>query len=285
MTRQTRGSRVPFLQVLGWRGHSFLLSLGWIAVGLVLTFKIVQNVRVHAPVMMESPYVFRDDFNGAPRADMWKHMPVVGLIATAFYPNEQPSVIDGHLSMVLRQTKSFFYGRFGGYRGSFMATRFRFAPPFKVTARLRPASGPGVVAALFTYTDPLDGNSHFENDFEFPGATFARTGVWTNFYDPDQHHIFGLDKYVPIDFDAAKEFAEYELDVYPHRTIWKVNGKVIRDFTHRIAASPQRVFMNHWFGEHWPPIYETVVYDSRSTQFLVDWVQVESLDAATEPAP
>jgi beta-glucanase (GH16 family) len=142
------------------------------------------------------------------------------------------------------------------------------------------------VSAIFTYTDPLDGNPHFENDIEFPSRTFSRRAIWLNNYGPLQPPDEGTPQFLPIGFDAAREFAEYTIEVYEHATVWKINGKTISRFTHAEKAEPQRVVMNTWFRRRaWPRAYEgKSPYTNAGTDFMIDWVEVSSLDK-TAPEP
>lgn len=275
--RQNRGSRVPLPQILIWRGQSIFLWMGWFALVLILVSKFIQNIKAAAPLLSSPVYFIRDDFDHGFNRDIWRDLPVVGLSETALYPKDNIDYRDGKLVMKLKHNPSYFYGKSVEFRGAILGSKYRFIPPFRVTARLRAALGPGAIAGFFTYTDPNDGNPHYENDFEFPMGSFRKEGVWTNIYAPGGHPTHGDAKPVLLDFDAGQNFADYTLDVYPEKTIWKVNGKEIRVSNFSGGAKPQRVFLNFWFARRWGSLIPTADFDHKTTDYLVDWVQIESL--------
>jgi beta-glucanase (GH16 family) len=141
-----------------------------------------------------------------------------------------------------------------------------------------------VISALFTYTDPFDGSAHVENDIELPAATFSRRAVWLNQFASWTPPGNGDERYVDLPFDAAEDFHVFEIDVYVHETVWRVDGRVVRREQNLAPPPPQNVRINAWFKAVWPGVYqEPVALSAKGRRFSVDWVQIDALDEERRP--
>jgi len=165
----------------------------------------------------------------------------------------------------------------GTHLGAALWSSQRFMPPFRVRARMKAASSPGAVSALFTYTDPLDGNPHNENDFEFPSGTFSRTRLLTNHFGPSVTSSFGSSAWERLTFDAATSFNEYSIEVYKNKTTWLLNNKIIRVLEYRENPSPQRVVVNSWFTTNWWNDFSDAKLSTNGSDFIVNWIEVVGL--------
>ena len=256
-------------------GAFALVLFGWIAILFILFMKYMSNNMVRHPVHAgREELSFGKGMAAGFDTGFWESPAVQSLNDNCFYPGTW-SIKGGNLSLSVVPGPSFCEGMRHSFNADLVATRERFVPPFTAIAKMKVASGPGIVSAFFTYTDPLDGNPHFENDVEIVGPDDTRKNIWLNLYNPNTDPAIGNHRYLPLPFDAAEEFVEYTIEVGLHKTVWKVNGEVLREENYPgLQVPPQRVLFNSWFAHEWITIFDKTEYDHVKTPLEVESVRI-----------
>lgn len=255
-------------------GAFALVAFGWVAILAVLAGKGASNRMAETPIYHgNEPLIFQKGKAPGFASGFWVSSPIRSLNDNCFYPGSW-LVKDFGLVLSVVSQDTFCDGAKHTFKGDLVSTRDRFTPPFSATARMRVASGSGIISAFFSYTDPLDGNPHFENDFEFVGDEDERSSVWLNLYNPDGDPSIGNHLYIPLGLDAAKEFADYSLVVGKTQVTWKVNGKVVRTEQMTHVSPPQRIVFNSWFAHAWTTIFESTSFIKVTAPFEIESVKI-----------
>lgn len=113
----------------------------------------------------------------------------------------------------------------------------------RYSARLKAARGHGVVTGFFLYSGPAEGTPHDEIDFEVLGkeTTAIRLSLWVDGKLTTRR--------VPLGFDAAKSFHDYEIHWTQDKVAWSIDGQPVHSLEAPHAAMPRadmRVFANIW---------------------------------------
>jgi hypothetical protein len=252
-----------------------LVILGWVSISLGIASQFFKNISAHSRVR-KAPYFYHLDFEKGPDLNFWTKTPVESLARTCLYPGDW-SLEAKFLSLTVLEKPSLCFGRTKPYRGQIISSQERLTPPFKVSVSMKVASGSGVVSALYTYSDPLDGNPHHENDFEFPSGDVEHRKAWVTYFDPTADPTVGSHRFIDLGFDASTNFAVYTIEVYEGKTIWRVNGKQIRMARHIKEIPPQKVLLNSWFTPRWHNVYAETQFRGVASPFLIEWVEISSL--------
>jgi beta-glucanase (GH16 family) len=153
------------------------------------------------------------------------------------------------------------------------------------SARIKAASGPGVVTGFFVYTGEWGEPSHQEIDFEFLGKKPWK--VQLNYF------VGGVgDHEVKVDlgFDASAGYHTYTFKWSPTMITWSVDGVVV--YTKAVTNSqdlpqpPAKVMVNLWNGPtslngedenddavNW---LEPFAYPGTAIQARVEWIEFVS---------
>jgi beta-glucanase (GH16 family) len=142
---------------------------------------------------------------------------------------------------------------------------------------MKVAGGPGVISAIYTYTDPIEGSGHYENDFEFPAGSDKRSRAQMNYYGPSADPTVGDLTFLEMPKDPSTDFNDYTIEVYKDKSIWKINDKVVRTRTSPDGNRAERVLLNTWFNREWINFYKDVRF-SFVTPLEVESVDVSSLE-------
>ncbi|KAJ3367807.1 hypothetical protein GGF31_007054 [Allomyces arbusculus] len=120
-----------------------------------------------------------------------------------------------------------------------------------VSARIKTASGPGVVSSFITKTDISDKVGD-EIDWEFIGAN--ATEVQTNSYwNGNIDYTRGKQYLLPAGQSTTNEYHVYTIDWSPERIKWQVDGNTIRTMTpadvkNEFPTAIARVYFSVWDG-------------------------------------
>lgn len=274
--------------------HHFLIWLGWISFGILIGSGLYQNISAHSKIHgagAPAAFFFRQDFKSGIDQNFWKAPAVYRLGNTCLLPYRlaMPPEPGAIFSMEVKDSRTFCEGALYPYKGFAISTRERFRIPFRVTARLKPSSSSGAISSLYTYTDPLDGNEHYENDIEFPTRTSNRNWLWTNNYRPGADPTFGDSQKIKLAFDPAKSFNEYSIEIYKSMTLWRVNGELVRILDRdngdgQEDNSSQKVLLNIWYSKFWTSFSEISEFEKGGSPFFVEWIEIASL-ASDFPSP
>ena len=109
-----------------------------------------------------------------------------------------------------------------------------------VEGRLRAASAPGTISALFLYEGRARRND--EVDVELLGGT--RTALLTVWREDQQ--VF--DTSVTLDFDPSAGFHDYRITWTADRVVWHVDGKVVATAGGLALGADLFLYVNAW----WP---------------------------------
>jgi endo-1,3-1,4-beta-glycanase ExoK len=138
-------------------------------------------------------------------------------------------------------------------------------------ARMRGASGSGLVSAFFTYVGPpLGVPEHDEIDFELLGQESREMQL--NFYTGGKG---GNEKFVDLGFDGGTTFANYAFDWQPDRITWYVNGRKVHEVTDKrmLPSNPGKIFFSLWSGTNvvndWLGPFS---FPDKPPRVFVDWV-------------
>ena len=138
----------------------------------------------------------------------------------------------------------------------------------RLQARLRAATGSGLVSGLFLYTGKTFGHPHDEIDVEILGQD-PSTAVLGYFKAGKQA---GVAK-VALGFDASADYHTYAIDWLPDRIRWWVDGKLVHEVSgapEQLPSHPSRVYVNLWrcADSNWCGAHE-----SDQAQLSVDWLR------------
>ena len=113
-------------------------------------------------------------------------------------------------------------------------------------ARVKPAKGPGMVAASLFWHDI---NSKDEVDgFEFLGKDTNVMQI--NYY---LSGVGGHEKMIPLGFDASQAFHTYKVNWFPTGIEWFVDGKSVHSVagnSSTLPSNPGRLTVNMWPGNN-----------------------------------
>jgi hypothetical protein len=154
-------------------------------------------------------------------------------------------------------------------------------------ARVKPSAAPGVLNSIFTKdwddltTAANDGDGKKgEIDIELLSHTFGpgKGEVHVAIHLKNHAPLWHLD--IPLDFNPSDDFHEWGFDVYPDRTVWHVDGRILHEwkYTKEFYIDPDyEFFFNSWTMEKWikgPP--------RQDAQYLIDWVRFYPLTGSPQ---
>ncbi|MDP9126704.1 MAG: family 16 glycosylhydrolase [Pseudomonadota bacterium] len=112
--------------------------------------------------------------------------------------------------------------------------------------RMRPAAGPGLNTAFFTYVGPGTGAPEWDEiDFEFLGKNTH--AVQVNYYTNGKG---GHEAIVQLPFDASKSMHEYAFDWTETKIRWYVDRKLVHETPDGavMPKNPGLVYLTLWAG-------------------------------------
>jgi hypothetical protein len=255
-----------------------VICVGWLSIGIALFLQGYKN-HLSTSAIQAGHFDIRDSFDKGFDSSIWKETSVEALGKTCLYPQAW-ALQPGMLVLPVIERTSLCFSRPRPYRGSIICSRNRFQPPFSVTARLKMASGQGVVSSLYTYTDPDDGNPHFESDFEFPSKSQNHHIVWINQFSPTtKHPLFGDPHGNFLSQNFSKSFNTFSIEVYLRKTVFRMNGLIIENRTLSQDTYPQRVCLNSWFAARWQNLYKGAEFKDGFDPYKIAWVEVKDIVA------
>ncbi|OAX48368.1 MULTISPECIES: beta-glucanase [Paenibacillus] len=142
----------------------------------------------------------------------------------------------------------------------------------RVEARLKAASGVGLVTSLFTYSGQGTGTSNDEIDIEILGkdTTKMETNYFTN--GVGQHSTI-----INLGFDASLDFHNYAFEWSPSSIKWYVDGKLVHTENGSrgtLPTSPGYIMVNLWSGsgpaEIWTGKFN---YPGMPVRAYFDWIK------------
>ncbi len=117
-------------------------------------------------------------------------------------------------------------------------------------SRLRAPHGGGLVAAFFTFADPISANGQNEIDMELTGNAMRQIELT---YHVNGHHHRDI---VPLGFDASAGFHTYAFEWLPDAIKWYVDNRLVHISREDVGGldRPQQIFLSLWNSlrmPHW----------------------------------
>lgn len=183
------------------------------------------------------------------RADWWNGLP----FESAWCP-EQAEISEGML--VLSLAEALCHDRnvsSGEYRtlGTYGYGRYE--------ARLKAASGSGVISSFFLYTGPSEGTEWDEIDFEVLGKDPTKLQV--NYWRDGHEHPHAVD----LGFDASADFHIYRFEWLPRTLRWFVDDRLVHEVYENglndhdsLPVHPGKIMLNLWAAtgvDAWSGVY------------------------------
>jgi endo-1,3-1,4-beta-glycanase ExoK len=134
-------------------------------------------------------------------------------------------------------------------------------------ARIRSASGPGLVTAMFTYTGPQRNNPHDEIDFEFVGRKpdTVQINYFTSGKSKDGY-------YADTPQNASEQFHDYAFEWSETGVRWYIDGKLVRTAAGNTPKHAGQLFFSLWNGtqmmDHWLGGFE---YEGKPITAEIEW--------------
>lgn len=110
----------------------------------------------------------------------------------------------------------------------------------KFVARLKAATGAGIVTAFFLY-NPAGDNKH-EIDVEFTGKNTNQ--IHLNHYVNKTGNL----KTIALSFDASKAFHDYAIVRLPKEIRWEIDGVEVYRTKSDIPTQPMKLIFNLWIS-------------------------------------
>jgi beta-glucanase (GH16 family) len=142
------------------------------------------------------------------------------------------------------------------------------------SARIKAASGPGVVTGFFVYTGDWGQSNHHEIDFEFLGKKPWK--VQLNYF------VAGIGRHetkIDLGFDASAGYHTYTFKWSSSQMKWLVDGTLVHTVsTAPMPSPPAKLMVNLWNGDTSAPDIEDwlepFVFDPNTPiQARVEWIE------------
>jgi endo-1,3-1,4-beta-glycanase ExoK len=145
-------------------------------------------------------------------------------------------------------------------------------------ARIRSASGSGLVTAFFTYIGPPTGSpEHDEIDFEFLGKDPHTVNInqFTNGKPYDG-------KAIQLGFDASQTFHNYGFEWTSDKIRWYVDGRLVSEAAgdNKIPRNPGHLHLMLWSGSKAQDAWMGPFSYTNPSSADVQWVAYTPTDAA-----
>ncbi|MCW5211439.1 glycoside hydrolase family 16 protein [Desulfobulbus sp. TB] len=153
----------------------------------------------------------------------------------------------------------------------------------RITVRAKmDTSAPGIVGGIFLYAlKPGSSTLHDEIDFEL--LTNQPDGVQTNIYGNEPLGV-GYPQFTPYHSGTIANFHTYEIQWYPGRVSWFIDGRQVRTATEHVPTGPMYFHLNMWVPDtDWPEAYSPEIQPTSSSgsnqifQMTVDSVKIQPI--------
>lgn len=143
----------------------------------------------------------------------------------------------------------------------------------RVEARLKAASGTGLVTSLFTYVDPSGNGINDEIDIEILGKD--PTKLETNYFTKG---VGDHSTVIDLGFDSSLDFHTYAFEWSADSIRWYVDGQLVHTETGsrgELPSEPGHIMVNFWAGagdaaKYWAGQF---TYPGSPVRAYYDWIK------------
>lgn len=140
-------------------------------------------------------------------------------------------------------------------------------------ARMKAASGNGLVTSFFVYRGTHGSNDHHEIDIEILGKNPRQMQL--NYFVEGKE---GKKAVIDLQFDTSKDFHTYGFDWTDKSIEWFVDGKSVYKVEERAPYLPGKIMMNLWPGTQEVSEWLGGTYNGEGTTAEYDWVKYEKAE-------